>query len=157
MYIVEYSVSVCGMIGVTKYLVDSTLTVDIKLFVDISDVFFISFVSNAALYWAKTQSLKSTVTYSRILSGIYTLSIFKLSGISSLANFYKVHIKYFYKSFWHSKSNLKDRRRSKLQLTLFCKTFSVSTEVSVFWNTISIVSWLYPLPKRVFRYDQSYP
>ena len=49
-YIVEYSVAGCSMIGVNTHLVISMPTVDIRCFASINDGVFISFVvSNDAL------------------------------------------------------------------------------------------------------------
>ena len=72
----------------------------------------------------KPRVWKSTVTGSLIICGIFTLPVF----FNCLF------------TFWQFKSNLKGQICSKLQLTLFCKTFSVSTEVSEFWNTLSVDS-----------------
>ena len=77
------------MIEVDVHLVISTFIIDIKLFVAINDV---PFVSNGALQRDKIQSLKSIVTVSLIFFGPFILPIFKFSGISFQLTFEKVKL-----------------------------------------------------------------
>ena len=132
------------MIGVKALLVILTFSDDIRLFMATKEGIFISSFGIGVLWRANIQSLKSIVADSLTFPWIFNVPVLKLSGILPLANLWKG------KTFWQSKSNLKDRLLSRLLLTLLCKLLSVSFELSEFWNTISIVSWLEPFPVKVF-------